>query len=549
MTGNRGNGARTGAQIIVDLLVEAGVRHVFGIVSIHNMPIVDVISRTEGIELITTRHEQGAAHMADGYARALGGLGVALGSTGPRTTNTMTGLYEASVISSRLLAITGQAETAFYGKGKGYVHEAENQKLMLETVARTVASPRHVHEIGPMLKAVIESISSGRPQPGAIEIPIDLQYATTESATPELSIPDALQPDPAALTEAVAQIARAGRRVILAGGGIATHAARDALVAFAEKIDAPVMTTLNGKGSIDPSHPLHIGPTLMQPAVRELVNEADLMIAAGTRFRAGTGGMAVKIKLPPMVHIDVDPHVINLNFTPVVGVVGDAERALRGLLEADLGPGDAQFRESLQTVAAEARRRVRERIGPDHARVLDSFAKHMVKDAIFVRDSTIAGYNWGNQLLPIDHPRGYVFPTSGAIGPGLPLGLGVALATGKKTLLMHGDGGFMFHVGELATAAQYQIPVVIVVFNDGGYGILRGLQSNRFDGRFSGTELHTPDFVKLAESMGVPAFYAHDAAEIDGQLDLAMSMDGPVLIELDLHNMEPIEGVVRAPGR
>lgn len=173
----------------------------------------------------------------------------------------------------------------------------------------------------------------------------------------------------------------------------------------------------------------------------------------------------------------------------------------------------------------------------------------MAKDAIFVRDSTIAGYNWGNQLLPIDHPRGYVFPTSGAIGPGLPLGLGVALATGKKTLLMHGDGGFMFHVGELATAAQYQIPVVIVVFNDGGYGILRGLQSNRFDGRFSGTELHTPDFVKLAESMGVPAFYANDAAEIDGQLDLAMSMDGPVLIELNLHNMETIEGVVRAPGR
>ena len=130
------------------------------------MPIVDAISRTEGIELVTTRHEQGAAHMADGYARAIGGLGVALGSTGPGATNMVTGLYEAAYSSSRLLVIAGQAETVFYGKSKGYVHEAENQKAMLETVARVVASPRYVHEIGPMLKGVVESILSGRPQPG-----------------------------------------------------------------------------------------------------------------------------------------------------------------------------------------------------------------------------------------------------------------------------------------------------------------------------------------------------------------------------------------------
>ncbi|MEL0048764.1 MAG: thiamine pyrophosphate-binding protein, partial [Gammaproteobacteria bacterium] len=138
------------AKIIVDLLVEAGVRHVFGIVSIHNMPIVDAISATPGVDLVTSRHEQGAAHMADGYARATGGLGVALGSTGPGTTNMLTGLYEADFASSRLLVITGQAETGFYGKAKGYVHEAENQKRMLEAVTDAVASPRYAHEVGPM---------------------------------------------------------------------------------------------------------------------------------------------------------------------------------------------------------------------------------------------------------------------------------------------------------------------------------------------------------------------------------------------------------------
>ena len=539
----------TGAQVIVDMLVNAGVRHVFGIVSIHNMPIVDAISRTDGIEFITTRHEQSAAHMADGYARATGSMGVACGSTGPGTTNMMTGLYEASYSSSRLLVITGQTETSFYGKGKGYVHEAEQQKPMLQSVARAVASPRYVHEIGPMLKTVIDSIHTGRPQPGAIEVPIDLQYAESSEALPPLTMPTAMAPDPDALTHAISYIRKTKKRAILVGGGISTMEARNALTQFAENIDAPVLTTLNGKGSIRSDHPLHMGSSLMHPPLREVLNDADVLIAIATRFQAGTGGIKVKIQLPPLVHIDIDPRNINLNFSSVVGLVSDAELALRNLIEADIPKGDAEFRQSMQSVAHGARTLFRERIGPDHARVLDTFTKYMGEDVIFVRDSTIPGYNWGNGLLPIDHPRGYIFPTSGAIGPGLPLGMGVAMATNQKTIVMHGDGGLMLHIGELATAAQYQIPIVIVVFNDGGYGILRGLQARRFDGRFSGTELHTPDFVMLAKSMGVTGLYADNAEELEGQLETAMSMNGPALIELNAHNMEPIQGVVRAPNR
>jgi acetolactate synthase-1/2/3 large subunit len=531
------------------MLVNAGVRHVFGIVSIHNMPIVDAISRTDDIEFITTRHEQSAAHMADGYARATGSMGVACGSTGPGTTNMMTGLYEASYSSSRLLVITGQTETSFYGKGKGYVHEAEQQKPMLQSVARAVASPRYIHEIGPMLKTVIDSIHTGRPQPGAIEVPIDLQYAESSEAPPTLTMPKAMAPDPDTLTHAISYIRKAKKRAILVGGGISTMEAKNALTQFAENIDAPVLTTLNGKGSIRSDHPLHMGSSLMHPPLREVLNDADVLIAIATRFQAGTGGIKVKIQLPPLVHIDIDPRNINLNFSSVVGLVSDAELALRNLIEADIPKGDAEFRQSMQSVAHGARTLFRERIGPDHARVLDTFTKYMGEDVIFVRDSTIPGYNWGNGLLPIDHPRGYIFPTSGAIGPGLPLGMGVAMATNQKTIVMHGDGGLMLHIGELATAAQYQIPIVIVVFNDGGYGILRGLQARRFDGRFSGTELHTPDFVMLAKSMGVTGLYADNAEELEGQLETAMSMNGPVLVELNAHNMEPIQGVVRAPNR
>jgi len=539
----------TGAQVIVDMLVNVGVRHVFGIVSIHNMPIVDAISRTDDIEFITTRHEQSAAHMADGYARATGSMGVACGSTGPGTTNMMTGLYEASYSSSRLLVITGQTETSFYGKGKGYVHEAEQQMPMLQSVARAVASPRYVDEIGPMLKTIIDSIHTGRPQPGAIEIPIDLQYAESSEVLPILVMPKATVPDPDALTHAISYIRNAKKRAILVGGGISTKEARSALTRFAENIDAPVLTTLNGKGSIRSDHPLHMGSSLMHPPLREVLNDADVLIAIATRFQAGTGGIKVKIQLPPLVHIDVDPRNINLNFSSVVGLVSDAELALRSLIDADIPKGDAEFRQTMQSVANDARGLFRERIGPDHARVLDTFTQYMGEDVIFVRDSTIPGYNWGNGLLPIDHPRGYIFPTSGAIGPGLPLGMGVAMATNKQTIVMHGDGGLMLHIGELATAAQYRIPIVIVVFNDRGYGILRGLQARQFDGRFNGTELHTPDFVMLAKSMGVTGLYADNAEELEKHLETAMSMEGPVLIELNANNMEPIQGVVRAPNR
>ena len=234
--------SKTGAEIIVDTLLAAGVRHVFGIVSIHNMPIVDAISRTDGIELITARHESSAAHMADGYARASGNLGVALGSTGPGTTNLMTGIYESAFASSRMLAITGQAETGYYGKSKGYVHEAENQKLMLETVAGAVASPRNVGEVGPMLNSVIESILSGRPQPGAIEVPIDLQYAPCSIAVPELRVADPVGPEAEVLLAATTLIANARKRMILVGGGISSVAARDALQAFSEKIGAPAVS-------------------------------------------------------------------------------------------------------------------------------------------------------------------------------------------------------------------------------------------------------------------------------------------------------------------
>lgn len=546
--------SRTGAEIVAETLRNAGVRHVFGIVSIHNMPIVDAICRLDGIDMVTARHEQSATHMADGYARATNGLGVALASTGPGTTNTVTGIYESAYASSRVLVVTGQAETTFYGKGKGYVHEAEKQKSMLESVARKVASPKYVTDLEAQLKEVIEDICSARPQPGAIEIPIDLQYASTDAPTLEIAQTTPVEADPEAVTRAIELIKNARRSVILAGGGISLSNASAALQQFAEQIDAPVLTTSNGKGSIRDDHPLYLGPVLMSRPMTAAVNEADLLIAIGTRFQAGVRGGQIAIPLPPMLHIDVDPRNINLNYMAKVGVVGDAQKTLEALttalFTAGSDTGDAQYREKLQAVAAQTKAQNRERIGPDHASVLDSLTRHMDRDAYFVRDNTIPGYYWANGLLPIFKPGGYIVPTSGAIGPGLPLGMGVALATGVKTIVMHGDGGFMFHAGELATAAQYRIPIIVVIFNDGGYGVLRGLQANQFDGRINETELNTPDFVQLAESMGVRGLKADNVQQFDECLEEAMQLpEEPVLIDLNVHNMVPLQGIVPAPGK
>ena len=542
-------GNKTGAQVIVDTLVDAGVKHVFGIVSIHNMPIVDAISQNDSISMVTARNEQSATHMADGYARAKGALGVALGSTGPGTTNMVTGIYESAYASSRVLVITGQAETTFYGKGKGYVHEAENQKPMLETVARTVASPSYVDDIAPMLTEVIDSIHRGRPQPGAMEVPIDLQYATTSTEPTASTVTNSVAPSAENLGQAIDVLKKANKRVILAGGGISTAEAANALQVFAELIDAPVITTAHGKGAIASDHPLHLGPVLMSRPVLETVNEADVLIAIGTRFQAGVAGNQIKITLPSLVHIDLDPRTINLNFTAEVGVVADAKSALTALASADIEKGDAQYREKLQALATETREQTLERIGPDHTTALNAVSKYMTPESFFVRDNTIPGYHWGNGLLPISNPRGYIYPTSGAIGPGLPLGIGVSIATGQKTIVMHGDGGFMFHVGELATAAQYKAPIVIIIFNDSGYGVLRGLQHNQFEGRFNETELNTPDFVQLAESMNVKGLHADNADELEARLAEAMDIDGPVLINLNVHNMTPVKGVVTAPGK
>ena len=235
----------SGADLIADALAQMEVEHVFAIVSIHNMPILDAINRVGKTQIIDVRHEQAGTHAADGYARASGKLGVMIASTGPGTSNTVTGLYEAQYGSSRVLVITGQAETAFYGKGLAYVHEAEKQVPMLASVCRRVESPRSPSQLGAALQTVLNDMYTGRGAPGALEIPIDIQYATNQPIT--LTLPSNAQfvPNEKGLDRVVDALSQSRRRILLVGGGAIAAGAHAEVQALAEQLQIPVQGGLS----------------------------------------------------------------------------------------------------------------------------------------------------------------------------------------------------------------------------------------------------------------------------------------------------------------
>jgi acetolactate synthase I/II/III large subunit len=531
----------TGGQAVHDALVKLGVTHVFGIPSVHNLPIFDAIRNGGKITPIITRHEQAAVHSADGYSRVSGRLGVAICSTGPGTTNTVTGLYEAGFASSRVLLITGQTESVDYGKGRAAGHEAEKQLPMLRTVARAVESPRYTQDLAPAVFRVAADIQTGRPQPGAIEMCIDLQYGKTSVPVGEPIRVEPVRPQGDTINRAVDMIGSASKRVILAGGGVVNGGASAELQQLAEALNAPVFVSGNGRGAIPDDHPLAMGQFINRRNVLDAMQDCDLVIAIGTRFR---GPMRAWETLPgKLIHIDVDPQVHGLVVTPDVSVIADAKESVKALLASmNAKPGDASFVKGLAKARDDVEAQIRKTIGPDMEVIMDTIRSSLDRDAPFVRDMTMPAYAWGNQLFPILEARTTMNPNSGAIGPGLPLANGAALASGKKTVAIHGDGGVMVHIGELSTTAQYNLPVVLCIFTDGGYGVLRGIQSDRFEGRNVGVDLTTPNFALVARGMGVPGQQVKGIDEFKKALKHAMAVDGPYVLDIDLRTIAPMQG-------
>ena len=465
-----------------------GVRHVFGIVSVHNLPIYEALSVRDDIEVVKVRHEQAAAHAADAYFRATGKMGVLLTSTGPGAANAVAGLYEAGFSSSAVLMVTGQTESRFYGKGKGFLHENEGQLAMLRSVCRSVASVRHPGEISTEIARVADDIRTGRPQPGAVEIPIDFQYARV-GEVPTISGSAAgrstCRPTARCWIEAAERLANAERPVIWAGGGVNIADASAELTALAAA--ARRAGVHHHRGSwihVSEDHPLSLGFRSDRPQMADVFAEADLMLAVGTRFQ-NYATRVWALELPAeLIHLDVDPGVIGLNYKPSLAVIGDAKLSLAGLVER-LGDGaptiDDGFVERSRKHRAADMEALRDEVGADHAAICDLMRQLLPLDALVVRDTTVPGYMWGNRLLPIIAPRTSIRAANAAIGPGVPMAIGAALGTGKPTVVIQGDGGLMLSIGEISSLAEHGLPVIVCVFNDGGYGVLRIIQDALWD--------------------------------------------------------------------
>ena len=532
----------TGGELVVKTLAAAGVETVFGIVSVHNIPIYDAMRRLGGIRPVPVRQEQAALLMADGYARATGRLGVAITSTGPGAGNAMGSMVEAYWAGSPVLHLTGQIDSRHLGKEQGFIHEAKDQLGMLAATSKWAARPSATGEIPGVLGEAIRQALTGRQRPVSVELPIDLQYFEEEVEVPVFEGFPRAEPSSGDLARAAELIARSRRPLIWAGGGVVSAGASADLRSLAERLDAGVLTSITGRGSIPEDHPLCLGALTWEAPVQELTRAADLLIAVGTRFQ-GPNTQNWKMPLPEtIVHLDVDPAEIGRSYAVAQGVVGDAKLSLAGLLQVlDGRPAtEPGWRERVVQAREAARATLRARVAP-YDRIMDDLRAALPRDAIVVKDATISAYTWGNRLLEVYEPRTSLHSASIAIGPGLPLALGAALARpDRRVVCIAGDGGFVYNLADLATAIQEQLGVVILLFNDGGYGILRNIQDQQFDGRRVAVDLHTPDFVKLAESFGLWSRRVTSVDAFAPALADALAAGTSALLEIDVRAIGPM---------
>jgi acetolactate synthase I/II/III large subunit len=550
--------AFTGGDAVVRALKNVGVDTVFGIISIHNMAIYDAIARQGGIRAVPSRSEPGAVNMADGYARATRRLGVVLTSTGTGAGNAAGSLVEAQTAGSPVLHLTGQVDSAHLDKGRGYIHEPKDQLTMLRALSKAAFRPISAEAVAWTTHAAIEQALTAPRGVVSVEIPVDYQYATVEPADlPALNSSavrlrsrdrsGALEgvggpaPDPEQVRRAAGLLAAAGRPVIWTGGGLLAAEGGAELVALAEALGAGVITTSAGRGVMPEDHPLCLGNWGTATSVREYLQSADVLLAVGTRFRANET-LNYQLALPAtLIQLDVDPLAIGRSYPATMGLVGDAKLGLAAL-RAALPEGRRPDPEAIARVASvrqAARAAMRATMGP-YEQVVDDLHAVLPRDAIRVRDVTIATSSWGNRLWEVYEPRTSIHAVGGGIGQGLQMAIGAQIARpDRRVVCLAGDGGFLVNCGELATAVQETVPVVVVLFNDGGYGVLRNIQTARMAGRHIAVDLRAPDFQGFAAAFGAWSQRVQRCGDFRAALEAALASERPALVELDMAAIGP----------
>ncbi len=517
----------TGAQAVVESLLRNGLDYGFGIPSIHNIAIYEGLRQAAPFRHWVVRHEQAAGYAADGFFRQSGRIAVVFASTGPGNLFTLVPLLESLQSDTPVLVVgTNIASALHAGKG-GALHETPDQLEVFRPLTRYARRVNSASEIPSVFAEAISILRGPAPGPAFIEIPHDLLAATfTAQPAPALT---PRQPSPPDLATAIHQVQRAQRPVLLVGGGV--HGDLEPIRHLAEILHGPVFTTTSGKGNFPADHPLCIGCISRLGLVQQVLDQADLLVSLGARFTEFDTGR-VQLKLPDH-HIQVVPHIdypgtrVHASFRIVADPI-EAASVFSSALDARSPWCDVSGQ-----LAAEQQRLTT--LNSDAFNALTLLRKTIDRRDILVNDQSILNY-WASGFYPVFEPHTFLYPYgSGTLGYALPAAVGAACAARRsggtqKIVCIAGDGGFQYTLHELATVAQYQLPVKILLVNDEAYGVIGFLQRAQF-GQTHEVALKNPDFCRLAESYGIPGERATSFSELEQKLAGWLQRPGPALLE------------------
>jgi acetolactate synthase-1/2/3 large subunit len=523
----------TGGGALVEMLRRHGIDTLFALPGVQNDALfVALYDAGDGIRVIHTRHEQAAAYMALGYARASGRPGAFAVVPGPGLLNTTAALATAYATNAPVLCISGQIPSDLIGRGFGLLHEIPDQLAILKGLSKWAARINHPSETGKLVNEAFRQLADGRPRPVALEMPLDVmarEYAV-RLPQPEPALP-APEPDPDLIADAAKALSAATAPLIYVGSG--AMAAGPQILALAERLQAPVVTYTGGKGVVSDRH--YLAQNLL--AGHELWKTADVVLAIGTRLNQPQTRWGTDANLK-LIRVDLDPVEITRIVRPAIGIVADARDAVTALLSAvDGGPARASRKDELDGLKAKTAATIAERLAPQ-CEYLEVLRAELPDDGIYVEDLTQVGYV-GRIAFPVYQPRTYIHSGyQGTLGYSYATALGAKVARPDVPVVsVSGDGGFMYNVQELSTAALFSIDAVAVVFADGAYGNVRRMQKVDYGNRLIATELRNPNFPKMAESYGIAGVKTTSPEGLRRELNAAFKRRGPSLIEVAVGEM------------
>ena len=530
----------TGGQSLIHSLYSEGVKVIFGLAGVQMYHAIISILGYPEMKFITTRHEQASTYMADGYARASGKIGVAMVVPGPGLQNASAGITNAYASSSPILIISGQINRDKIGKNIGILHEINDQIDIIAPITKWQKRVMIAKDIQNSIKESFLKIRTGRPRPVEIEIPPEaLSELIKFSDYKKLELPKT-NIDIRSVENAAKIILKAKKPVIWAGGGVHLSAASNKLLELAEYLQIPVLTTPEGKGSISDKHYLSIGTPQgrstgnSKDSLRDFLYTCDVILAVGTRFANANPKPSQQV-----LQIDIDPQEIGRNHKNTLGILGDASQALSEFLK--IIKKTTKPKKNQKKIFEEMRVNRYEK-SSNQVEPLASYVKALREgipnDGILVTDMTTIAY-YSRTHFQTYNPRSYFTSSySGNLGSAFPTSLGVKVAKPNQAVVsISGDGGFLFNSQELATAIQFGINVVAVVFNDQSFGNVKRDMKEMFNKKTLGAELKNPNFIKLAQAYGAVGMKASSPKSLKQSLKKAIALNKTVLIEVPIGDM------------